>query len=295
METGFKTYHPIVNFCYFLAVIIFTMLSMHPIFLAITLFTSFIYVMLLEGSCALKSNIKLVVSIIGIMGIVNPLFVHKGVTVLFYLNDNAVTLEAIIYGIAAGTMMVSVIMWFRCLNHIMTSDKIVYLFGRITPSLSLVLSMSFRFIPLLKEQFKEISEGQRNIGRDSSRGGIFKRAKQFIREFSILITWSLENSIEISDSMRARGYGLPHRSSFSIFRFDRRDAITLIIIISLSVIVALGCYCGMNNIIYYPDIVMEKINLWSINVYLAYFVLLMIPVIIDLLEEYKWKSLSSTM
>ncbi len=295
METGFKMYHPIVNFCYFVPVIIFTMFSMHPIFLGISLFASFTYVIVIEGKSAFKSNLKLLISIITFTALINGLFVHKGVTVLFYLNDNAITLESIIYGTAAGTMMGSVILWFRCLNYIMTSDKIVYLFGRVTPSISLVLSMSFRFIPLFKEQFKEISEGQRSIGRNSSKGGIFKRGKQFMRELSILITWSLENSIELSDSMRARGYGLPHRSSFSIFHFDKRDGKILGVVGFLSTIVALGCYFNLNNIIYYPDIIIGNVNVLSIVIYLSYLILLLIPIIIDLMEEYKWESLISTM
>ncbi|MBW4827738.1 MAG: energy-coupling factor transporter transmembrane protein EcfT [Clostridiaceae bacterium] len=295
METGFKTYHPIVNFCYFLAVIVFTMISMHPIFLVITLFASFTYSIVLNELSSLKFNLKFLMPILIIMAIINPLFVHKGVTVLFYLNGNAITLEAIIYGIASGTMMISVLMWFRSFNDIMDSDKVIYIFGRLSPSLSLILSMTFRFIPLFKEQFKEISEAQKNIGRGFSQGGIFKRAKQFMREFSILITWSMENSIETSDSMRARGYGLPHRSSFSIYRFDRRDAIALAIIASLSIIIVLGCHFDMNNIVYYPAIIIGDITLLSIIVYLAYFALLMIPIIVDLLEEYKWKSLISMM
>lgn len=293
METGFKTYHPIVNFCYFLAVILFTVFSMHPLFLIITLVASFTYSVVLNGIASLKSNLKFLIPMLIIMAIINPLFVHKGVTILFYLNDNAITLEAIIYGVASGIMMISAIMWFKSINYIMTSDKVIYLFGRIIPSLSLVLSMTFRFVPLFKKKLKNISEGQRNIGRGISQGGVLKRAKQFMREFSILITWSMENSIETSDSMRARGYGLPHRSSFSIYRFDRRDAITLTIIAFLSLIVSMGCYFGMNNIIYYPAIGIEHITIMSVIVYLAYFILLIIPVIIDLLEEYKWKSLSS--
>ncbi|CEO87868.1 energy-coupling factor transporter transmembrane component T [Syntrophaceticus schinkii] len=295
METGFKTYHPIVNFYFFTAVVVFTMFSMHPIFLVVTLFASFAYSVILDGTSAVKSNIKLIFFIVGLTSILNPLFVHQGVTVLFYLNENAITLEAILYGIASGTMLVSVIMWVKCLNQIMTSDKVIYIFGRLFSSLSLAISMSFRFIPLFKEQFKEISAGQRNIGRDFSKGGIFKRAKQFMKEFSILVTWSMENSIETSDSMRARGYGLPNRSSFSIFRFDRRDGKTLTIMVLLSIVVIIGFFFGKNNIIYYPAIVADKITLLSANIYLAYFILLMIPAAIELLEEYRWRSLSSTM
>ncbi len=40
---------------------------------------------------------------------------------------------------------------------------------------------------------------------------------------SILVTWALENAIDTADSMKDRGYVLPGRTAFSIYRFDRRD------------------------------------------------------------------------
>ncbi len=47
-----------------------------------------------------------------------------------------------------------------------------------------------------------------------------------------MVTWSLENAIETADSMRARGYGLPGRTSFSIYRFDSRDSSALAWLVS---------------------------------------------------------------
>lgn len=89
----------------------------------------------------------------------------------------------------------------------MTSDKFIYLFGRIIPSLSLILSMTFRFVPKFKEQVQEVSNAQKSMGRDSSEGSVFARVKNSIRILSAVITWSLENAIDTSDSMKSRGYG----------------------------------------------------------------------------------------
>jgi energy-coupling factor transport system permease protein len=44
-------------------------------------------------------------------------------------------------------MLAAVISWFSCYNAVMTSDKFVYLFGRVIPALSLILSMTLRFVP----------------------------------------------------------------------------------------------------------------------------------------------------
>ena len=46
--------------------------------------------------------------------------------------------------------------------------------------------------------------------------------------FTAMISWSLENSMELSSSMRARGYGLHGRTNFSLFKFGARDAAVLL-------------------------------------------------------------------
>jgi hypothetical protein len=50
-------------------------------------------------------------------------------------------MESIVYGLAAAFMFVTVIIWFSCFNAVMTSDKFIYLFGKVIPALSLILAM----------------------------------------------------------------------------------------------------------------------------------------------------------
>ncbi len=132
-----------------------------------------------------------------------------------------------LYGVAAAVMLASVVLWFSSYNEVMTSDKFVYLFGRVIPALSLVLSMALRFIPKFKAQMQTVSEAQACIGRDTKNGSVFQRVGNAVKIFSIMVTWSLENAIETADSMRSRGYGLPGRTAFSIYRFDDRDKAAL--------------------------------------------------------------------
>ena len=144
---------------------------------------------------------------------------------LYYIESsgNWITLEAIVYGIVLGAVMFIVIQWFSCYNTVMTSDKFIYLFGRIIPALSLVLSMALRFVPRFLRQLKVIRNGQKAMGRDVSEGTVLNRIKYGLQMVSILVTWALENAIETSDSMRSRGYGLHGRTAFSIYRLTRRD------------------------------------------------------------------------
>jgi energy-coupling factor transport system permease protein len=46
---------------------------------------------------------------------------------------NPLTLESIFYGLAAAVMLAAVVLWFGCYNEVMTSDKFIYLFGRVIP------------------------------------------------------------------------------------------------------------------------------------------------------------------
>ena len=166
--------------------------------------------------------------------VINPAFNHEGATILTYLHTgNPLTLESIAYGIAAATMLAAMICWFSCYNEVMTSDKFVYLFGRIIPSLSLILSMSLRFVPRFKARIKEVSEAQRCIGRNVSNGGVIERARHGITILSIMVTWALENAIETADSMKSRGYGLQGRTAFSIYRLDKRDKKALVAVLVL--------------------------------------------------------------
>ena len=78
---------------------------------------------------------------------------------LFYLKDgNPVTLESIVYGLASGLMLAGVISWFSVFHEVMTSDKFMYLFGKVIPAFSLLLSMTLRFVPRFTEQIRRVAE-----------------------------------------------------------------------------------------------------------------------------------------
>lgn len=285
----FSTYHPLVNFIYFTFIFLYTMFLMHPIALAISLMSAFAYSFYLEGKKAFQLNLGLLV-IIFFTSLMNPAFNHEGVTILLYLpNGNPLTLESIAHGIAAGTMLAAVICWFSSYNKIITSDKFVYLFGRIIPALSLVLSMALRFVPRFTAQIKEVSNAQKAIGRDVSNGAFIERARHGLTILSIMVTWVLENAIETSDSMQSRGYGLPGRTAFSIYWFDQRDKKALLYILGLGGYVLLGHFWGALEWRYFPSMKGNGFNLYTISIWFAYLFLCLIPIFINKEEERRWK------
>ena len=290
----FKTYHPIVSFLYFVFVIGFSCVFMHPVCLCISLICGFAYSVMLRGKKAIKTNLIYMLPMLIIMALINPAFNHEGITVIEYLpSGNPLTLESIIYGLSAAAMIVSIICWFSCYNEIMTSDKFIYLFGKIIPSLSLILSMTLRFVPKFSAQLKVVTNAQRCMGRDVSNGSIIKRAKYGLNIVSIMVTWSLENAIETADSMKSRGYGIPGRTAFSIFTFDKRDRKALLCIMLLGIYTFIGNMTGGMYFRYFPSMKWAENSLFSISVFATYLMLCMCPVIIEIWEARKWKAIKS--
>lgn len=290
----FKSYHPVVVFAYFAAVIGMSMFVMHPICMTISFASGFAYSIMLGGRKSLKFNLVCLIPMIIITALINPAFNHKGITIIGYLpTGNPLTAEAIAYGIAAAVMLVSVICHFSCFNKLMTSDKFMYLFGKLMPALSLLLSMALRFIPKFKTQIKAVSDAQKCVGKDAAEGNIIKRAKNGVKILSIMLTWSLENAIDTADSMKSRGYGLPHRTAFSNFKLDSRDITALAVILALVVYILLGAARGGLYFRYFPSLKGAELTAYGMSVMTVYALLFMLPVIIEIKEGLRWKKLKS--
>jgi len=278
---------------YFAAVIGFSMFFMHPISLGISLFCAFGYSLYLSGKKAARMAL-IMLPIMLATAAVNPLFNHAGATILAYLpNGNPITLESALFGIAAAIMLITVICWFTCFNAVITSDKFVYLFGRIIPALSLVLAMALRMVPRFRAQIKIITNAQRGIGRDVFRGNIFRRARCGVKILSIMMTWALENAIETADSMKARGYGLRGRTAFSIFAFTRRDGLALVFILTTAAAIIAGVASGAYRFRFFPTIRGEWAGFWTIAVFAAYLALCLFPIIVNAKEDLIWKRIES--
>ena len=130
MGDAFSHYHPLVNFLFFALVLAYSMVLMHPVCLAVSLTGALVYAGELGGRRALAGHLKFALPVLLLAAIVNPAFNHAGVTILTYLpSGNPLTLESILYGLAAGAMLCAVVLWFVCFNAVITSDKFVYLFG----------------------------------------------------------------------------------------------------------------------------------------------------------------------
>ncbi len=296
MRDSFSEYHPFINLIYFAFTISFSLVLTHPLAQVISLICAVIYAISINGKKSVKFLLKYCLPMVLLTAFINPAFNHEGATTLMYFpNGNPLTLESILYGFSAGVMIITTLMWFSSFNRVMTTDKFIYLFGKVIPALSLVLSMSLRFFPKFKSQMQTVAEAQRSIGRDVSNGSLFERTKTAIHIFSIMITWSLENAIETADSMISRGYGLKGRTAFSIYRFEERDKYALIWLSFCGLFIIAGTLLNAFGFRYFPDVRYAAFDMTTIPFYCAYSALCITPVILNLKEERKWKTSVSEM
>lgn len=248
------------------------MFSMDPLLLGLALCGG-LFTCLMSG---IRSGYGWTLLLFLFMVLLNPLTYHNGKTVLFVLNGNPITLEATLYGLVAACMVAAVLMWFRAFSRMMTSDRLMFLLGRLSPRLALLLSLTLRYVPLFTRQVGKIKQSQQALGLykednvvDSFRGGL--------RIFSVMVTWTLENGIITADSMTARGYGLGHRTQFSLFRFTRDDVALLLSALLLSALTLWGL--SGRSISYYPTFVFPSLTRRSCIGYAAYGLLALLPMI----------------
>lgn len=289
--TAFLKAHPLLNFIYFSGVIVSSMVFYHPVFLGISISVALIYAIWLTGVKTFKFLFYMTPLLIGAT-LINPLFNHEGMTILFYLkNGNPITLESILYGVFTGAMVLAVMLWFRCYHVIMTSDKFMYLFGGIIPALSLIFSMVLRLVPRLTHRFKVIKASQQALGKTFKETSLLKKIKHSLTLFSILTTWSLENAIETSNSMKGRGYGLKGRTHFSHYTLTRKALTELGILIGLLVIIFIGFLQGETNMIFFPIWTLKELTPWSYFIYGVYTLFLLTPFLLSLEETLRWRKL----
>ena len=288
----FGSCHPAVNFLYFVLVIAFSMCLTHPVCLLLSVCGAVIYHAVLLGPRSLRKSAVWMVPMAVLAAVINPAFTHQGVTILAYLpSGNPLTLESMLYGLASAALLSATLLWFTCYNTVMTSDKFIYLFGRVIPALSLVLSMTMRFVPRFRTQLHTVAQAQKYMGRDTENGSLLRRTKNAMKVFSIMVTWSLESAIETADSMKSRGYGEKGRTAFSIYRMDDRDRSLLVWLIFCGAYVLCGVLAGGLWFRYYPSLAGAPVTPMTVSFFVVYFLLCLTPAVLDLAAARQWRQI----
>lgn len=287
----FHDLNPAVIAIWFFAVTGTAMFCSYPVICFLTLLGGVLLFAIRNGKKHLKTHLFFLILYV-ILTLANPLISHNGKTVLFVMNDNPVTLEALLYGLNSATMLTGVLYLFRSFTQIMTSEKLLYITSVLSPKISMVLSMAIRYVPLFSRQGQKVSDTQKAMGLYAD-DNIVDDITGRMRIFSSVSTWALENGIVTADSMAARGYGTGRRTALKRFSFGRTDIIFLVLTIAFTGTVALAAAHGSYKYDFYPSVSGIHPDLAGKAGLAAFFLLVIMPVIKETEAIIRWRYLES--
>lgn len=286
---GFERCHPAVNLLYFSAVIFGMAAFQHPVFLVISFLCACAYSVRRNHGKAAAFDLCML-PFAAAFALYYSSYNHFGVTVLQqnFIGNN-MTLEALVYGGVLGFSAAGILIWMSCVHSVFSTDKVVYLFGRVSPRLSLFLAILLRMVPRIKKEAKRINMAQQGIGRGVGQGNLWQRLKNCVRIFSMLVTWTIESLATASDSMRSRGSSLRGRTAFSIYRFDNRDRAYVVFMFACITVTLMAVILKQTDMVYDPRIILTPVTPMSFLFYTGYAVLCLMPLGLELWTEYRFK------
>lgn len=278
MSRTLQRYHPAVSACYWLAVLGLTAYLSHPLCLALSLLGA------LGCAAALGAlrQLRWLLPLLLLTALLGPLFSHRGATILLWFPwGNPLTLESIWTALTAAGLLAAMVLWAACLSRVETTDRLCCLLGRAAPMLALLLSMTLRFLPQLRQRLARIHAAQAAFAPR-------RRIRRAGAELTALLGWSAEHAMHTADAMKCRGYGLPGRSAYQLWRWRREDTLAVLLTLALSAAVAAGQAAGALRWRYLP-VVAGGWSRYSIVALAAFGLLCALPLLVWGEEALHWK------
>ena len=277
---AFFDLHPVVSLVYFLCVIVSGMFFRNIVLEIISLIGAFVYITAIFDRRRVIRTALFCAAIIILMALTNPLFSHNGVTPLFYMNSMAVTVESVYYGVSSGIMLSAVLVWCAVFSDGFDFEKISYIFGRAFGNISVVISVALRLIKLIRVRSRDLAMVDSANGRT--------KLKDMLNRFSAIMDWSFEQGIELSHSMKARGYGRGRRSYYNRFHFGMMDAAVLIVVVILSGVTIWMYAVGDFGFAIYPKVWINITDRTYLG-FILYSLLVLLPTAVQIRDSILWK------
>ncbi len=276
--------HPGIFIVYFMILIVFAFLFNNPYYI-LTFGVMILVLIALQGSVSeIKSTAKVFLPLVLFITILNMFFSHVGNTHIYIYGTYYVTLEAIIYGIIMAITFFLVTLTFLAYNTYVSYQDMLYVFSKKYPNISMIIIMSLRFVPLIQKRSKELHELSK-LKNNNEKISYREKLSQLIHNLGLVVSWSLEEAMQTASSMKARGYNITKRTSYLEYKFNKIDVVLAIVILTTVIISLIGLYNGIGSILIYPEFKFS-FNQYPFNIYyLAYVVLLLPFIIIEIWER----------
>lgn len=190
-----------------------TMLTRNPLYTLLLLLASRV----VDDSCADPDSElqlplgRLAFVILLFSAAFNALFVHQGETVIarlpagWPLVGGPITLEAMVYGLETGLMLLALLSFFLAFNRIVPVNVLARLAPRAFQDLGVVLLIALTYVPETARNVRRIREAQ------AVRGHRLKSVWDWRPLMVPLLVGSLERAMMLAEAMVARGFGATRR------------------------------------------------------------------------------------
>lgn len=247
---AFEACHATVPAAVFAGAVALTMLAVHPVVVAVSLAGALAFSLVARGPAATARGLAWQLPLIALTCLLNPLFSASGSTLMLKLGPRSVYAESLAYGAMMGGLMVAVTLWFEGAAAVLTQDRLLSLAGRRARSVPLVLSMAAQLVPQLLARARTVRSA---LGACTAAGPRPPLARELMRTSTMLLTWSLEDSLERSDSLRARGWESGcARTCYRLDPLRARDAAELVGVGALVALAAAGAWAACATWRFYP-------------------------------------------
>lgn len=258
-NTFLQDLHPLSGVVLISLYLITVLIIKNPIYLAI-IFLSILFLANIDGCLRdIFAYVKFIIFVAILIIILNPIMSHNGVTILYQSTINipiygaiTITLEAILFGVQMGAIMVIITMIFGFGNLILHPDRTFGFFAKFFKKSALLMSMTIRFFPTLLNSYKNIIEVEKLRGNMINNKKFISRIKSQGNVVNILFMTSLEDAVDVSESMYSRGFGLGKRSTYFKEKVRGMDIIIILFVLLELIYLYFLIRNGFNTMNFYP-------------------------------------------
>lgn len=197
-------------FAWLVITLIVISVTRNPIYMVVILMCLLVIHFVLKASPLGKtypiSLINFGLTICGFSTLFNLLISHSGETVFFSLPAHwpliggNYTLEAAIYGLSNGMILVNILIAFAVFNQALPVRQLIRLIPRAFFPVAVVTSIAITFVPNTIRQFYQIKEAQ------LIRGQRMRGLSDWLPLVMALLVGGMERALQLSEAMTARGF-----------------------------------------------------------------------------------------
>ncbi len=148
-----------------------------------------------------------------------------------------VTDVSVQYGIAMGLRIVALLIFGVVFISTTSPEDFSYGLRRmgLPMTVSVALSLAFRFVPTLLETVRTVTEAQRARGLKLGEGGLRQRLRRYVQLIVPILGYALRRADDLSRALEARGLSAPRkRTEYISLAAGWADGVALVVFIAIA-------------------------------------------------------------